>query len=421
MLQSSGVYNEKGGEIMAEAIKETKAKEVELSKRPKLITTSLADVKPVQLQWLWHNRIPAGKYTLIIGEAGLGKSLLTTYVAAIVTTGRPWIDVPEEKTTIGSVILLTAEDDLNDTVRPRMDAAGADPSKVFSVDNVEIVRDGKKKPRCFDLREGEHLEALYSRIEEVSDVRLCIIDPITAYFGNTDSHKNTEVRAVLHPLCKLAAETGVAVLGISHLNKDQSKKAIHRATGSTAFVDAARAVWGVAKHPTDKDNERRVLVPVKGNLSPNPTSLAFRLVSTPAEDGKLSSVVCAIEPDTFYMTADEALSADSTDKRSEKPAPKRDRAIDLLQEILKDGPLPAKDIKRIAKENSISEKALKTAKKSLGVRSDKEGIGKNQLWLWRLPTQQEASEDVPTKSQSPDKRVKAEVVPDWTSKSTGSS
>jgi len=380
----------------------------------------LADVETQELNWLWPNRIPMGKLSLLVGDPDLGKSLLTIYMASIITKGGQWPDLPNESTEKGSVVLLTAEDDLEDTVKPRMDAAGADMSKVVIMKGIERTKD--KKQEFFNLR-GEHLAAMYELIRQKEDVRLIVLDPITAYLGNIDSHKTSDVRGILAPLCKLAFETGVAIIGISHHNKNASMRAIYRTTGSLAFVAAARAVWQVFRD--DKDRDRRLLVPCKTNLSHNPTSMAYRLVSMPTSDGKLSSVVCAFERETFSMTADEAQSVESPDGRCEKPSPNLDKAVQFLNQVLKKGPVPEKDIAEMAKHEipPITPSTLKNAKKIRGVRSEKVGVGKNAHWNWRLPTgEEEEMHKLMLEAQPAFEKAKiSKEVLDQLSKNTGSS
>jgi hypothetical protein len=88
----------------------------------------MADVEPESIDWLWPGRVARGKITMIAGDPGLGKSTVTLDMAARVSTGRPWPDAPDVSTPVGSVILLSAEDGLADTIRPRLDAAGPNPA-----------------------------------------------------------------------------------------------------------------------------------------------------------------------------------------------------------------------------------------------------------------------------------------------------
>ncbi len=208
------------------------------------IVTHLCDVEAKKVFWLWKDRIPMGSVSLIVGDPGLGKSILTMTMAAHVTKGQPWPDTPEVEGPAGSVVLLTGEDNLADVVRVRLDAAGADVSKVVAIEGVR-VRDDEGKILDDDVyfNIDQHIPALELAVERTLNVRLVIIDPISAFMGRTDSHKNAEVRRVLTKLASLAEKHNVAVVGVSHLNKNRSATANHRIIGSVAFNATARAVW----------------------------------------------------------------------------------------------------------------------------------------------------------------------------------
>lgn len=238
------------------------------------VLTTLGSVEPSPVEWLWFNRIPLGKLTLLVGDPGQGKSFLSIYMAAQVTQGNSWPDIgnPNLK---GSVIMITAEDGIADTVRIRADAAGADVQKIIILEGVKTE---KGEFDFFNLI--NYLPALEKAIQETKDVRLVTIDPITSYLGTIDSHKNSAVRATLLPLAQLAENYKVAVVAISHLNKNTALQAIYRTMGSLAFIAAARAVWAVSRDEADESKSRRFLTPVKTNLSINPTSLAFSIVDT---------------------------------------------------------------------------------------------------------------------------------------------
>jgi len=334
---------------------------------PKPIVVKLEDVEPQKVEWLWDNRIPLGKLSLLVGDPGLGKSFLTLYIAAQVTTGRPWPDDPFKQPIVkGSVIILTAEDDINDTVLPRLLNHEAELTRIRTIQGVTYDSPECEGPYLFDVT--KHLPALEQAIIETPETRLVIIDPITAYLGKTDSHKNAEVRAALAPLAALAAKHKVAVIGVSHLTKNQTLKAIYRTMGSLAFTAAARAVWVVSK---DKDDpNRRILTPCKCNLSVEPTSLAFKII-----DG----MVC-FEAEQLHISTDEAL---SEEKGEDKGA--LEEAVTFLREILKEGPVLSREVWKEAAENKISEATLKRAKAKLGVISKKTPTG----WTMQLP------EDIP--------------------------
>ncbi|MFH5806324.1 AAA family ATPase, partial [Alienimonas sp. DA493] len=208
-----------------------------------LVVRTLADVTPAFVEWLWEGRISLGKITLIAGLPGLGKTYVTVDLAARTSVGRPWPDgrgAPPR----GDVVILNAEDDAGDTIRPRLDAAGGDPSRVHV---LEAVRGPDGKERGFDL--AADLDRLRTMLRKLPDPKLVIVDPVNAYLGRADSHKESEVRGVLAPLGRLAAEFGVAVVLVSHLNKGSGAGAMGRVTGSLAFVGAARAAWLISDDP----------------------------------------------------------------------------------------------------------------------------------------------------------------------------
>ncbi len=201
-----------------------------------LVMVCLDGVEREAVQWIWHGKIARGKVTLIAGDPGLGKSLLTMDIAARLTSGKPWPDAPGESNAAGSVLVLNCEDDLADTIAPRLYRAGADLSRVHYVESVK--RGGKEQ--FFNLETD--IPALEAAAKKMPDLCAIFIDPVMAYLGDIDSHKGSDVRALLAPLAKFAADNNVAVVCVTHLNKG-SGPAIYRTMGSLSFVAAARAAW----------------------------------------------------------------------------------------------------------------------------------------------------------------------------------
>jgi biotin operon repressor len=239
----------------------------ELAAEAGAVLDCVADIQARPLSWVWPGRIPAGKLTLLVGDPGLGKSVLTLDLTARITRGALWPD-KSGRCELGNVVLLSAEDDPEDTIRPRLEAAGADLLRVFILRSV-IRADGKE--HAFSLTED--LAKLRACI--TPETRMVIVDPLSAYMGEgIDSHRDTAVRAVLAPLAQLAADTRVAVGGVSHLNK-AGRAGIYRIQGSIAFGAAARAVWAVCKDPDDPT--RCMFLPVKNNLAPQGSGLLFEL------------------------------------------------------------------------------------------------------------------------------------------------
>jgi hypothetical protein len=329
-----------------------------------LDVVSLAAVAPEAVSWLWPGRIPRGKLSLLIGDPGEGKSCATLDMAARVSRGLPWPDGGAAP--LGGVVLLTAEDGLADTVRPRLDAMGADPRRVVAIRGVRVP--GEATPAPFRLTEDvAHLETAVKQTGAV----LVVVDPVSAYLGTTDSHRDADVRGALAPLAALAERTEAAIVAALHLTKDQQRKVLYRAQGSLAFVAAARAVFTVA--PDKDDPERRLFLPAKNNLAAKPPGLAFRLV--PAG----SAVRVEWDSDPVTVDADEALAG--PEPRAERS--EREEAADFLREILAGGPVASEDLKRQARAAGIAERTLFRAKRDLGVKADKDGFRGG--WVWSLP------------------------------------
>lgn len=342
------------------------------------VLVKLSEVKPEKVEWLWQDRFPLGKISLIVGNPGLGKSFLSLCMAAHVTTGRPWPDAKDMRIEQGSVLVMTDEDDLADTVRVRLDAAGADPTRVVAVKGVKVrVLDGREVVGFFDLKRC--MPALEDAVEKTGDVRLIILDPIAAYMGDINSNDNAEVRGVLSPLADFAAKHRIAVLGIHHLNKNTNVEAAYRIMGSVAFVAASRTVWYVL---VDKeDEERRKLLPGKNNLAKNPKGLAFRLRSVKVGLELIDSAVCEFESEVLNESVDDALDSGPGDRR----APKRiDEAADWLREFLSDGPKSSKDVWEEAERRGIKEKTLNRAKTKVGICHLISGSGKSRESKWEL-------------------------------------
>lgn len=345
----------------------------ESARSSRLRTVRLADVEPEALRWLWPGRIPLGKLTLLYGDPGLGKSFLTVDIASRVSTGNGWPDIRGERFEPGSVILLTAEDGLADTVRPRLDAAGADCTRIEAIESV-----GTPGGRERALNLADDLRLIEERIAERDDVRLFIIDPISAYCGNADSHTNAEVRGMLAPIAKLAERHGVAIVAVSHLNKGAGGRAMYRAMGSLAFIAAARAGWLVVED--ESDPAKRLMLPTKMNLAAKPTGMAFALHDGGAPGG-VPSVAWSAEP--VDLSADDALEAIAGHGDDERKGALTE-AVDFLRHELGNGAKPSSDVKRAAKAAGIAPRTLDRARAELGVIAAPDGFG--GPWTWALPS-----------------------------------
>ncbi len=204
------------------------------------VVVRLADIEPEAVDWLWPRRLARGKLTLVIGEPGGGKTYFVIDCGARVTRGQPWPDGTTPAP--GEVIVLTSEDGVADTLRPRFDHQGGDPSRVHILRSVRV--DGAELP--FTLERD--LPQLARVLTERPDTGLVILDPVSAYLGSRDSYKDAEIRGLLSPLAALAERFDVALLAILHLTKAAQRKLLLRAQGLLITQDLPEG-FGFVDHP----------------------------------------------------------------------------------------------------------------------------------------------------------------------------
>lgn len=311
----------------------------------------MSDIQPEEVQWLWYPYIPLGKLTVIQGDPGEGK---TTFVLAMIAALTKGEALPErEPLDPVNILYQTAEDGLADTIRPRLDALGADCSRVLVID------ESKRELSLSDERIRQAMEE--------TGAKLLVLDPLQAYLGaEVDMHRANEVRPILKRLGSVAEQMGCAVVLIRHLNKMQGQKSGHRGMGSVDFQAAARSVLLVGR--TKEDPQLRIVVPDKSSLAPEGESIAFAL---DPEQGFQWKGYCA-------YNAEELLGGSTKQVQT-----KTMQAEETLRNLL-DKPAPAEEILRRITAAGISERTLMTAKKNLGVLSEKRG----GQWFWRLPSGQ---------------------------------
>jgi putative DNA primase/helicase len=355
----------------------------------KLISQRLSYVEAERIEYVWPGRLAAGKLTLIAGKPGVGKSNWVCFTAATVTTGGAW-PCNEGRSPVGNVVVLSAEDGIADTIVPRMMAAGAD------LDRVEVIRgvEDEHGRKTFDIKAD--IDLLEQKVREFGNVKLILIDPISAYMGKVDGHGNVETRGVLEPLAEMADRLRIAVAAITHLNKGgaSAQGALERFIGSIAFIAAARAGFVVVE---DDDNEGRVFfLEVKNNIAKKQKGLAFRRLQTIIQEDIVASRI-DWESEYVIQSADEALAA--TEQRSSDGGTIKEQAVEFLVAVLADGPKLVKDIEREATEacllgagKSIGDsKPFRAAKKELQVVTSKQRMDGG--WVWSLPKAASDTED----------------------------
>ena len=343
-----------------------------------IVSVRLVDVDPKPIEWVWKHRIARGKITILSGDPGVSKSLLSLDIAARLTTAAMWPD-GYGKAPLGSIIILSAEDDVADTIRVRFAAAGGDASKCHV---LQAVMD-RRQERTFDLTCD--LPSLRGMIEDIGDVIAIIADPINAYMGRPgklNSFRDTDLRGVLTPLAKIAADMHVAVIAIVHLTKDGRRSALMSVMGSVAMVAAARSVFLVIEDAADP--KRILFLRTKSNIAPkgDNAGMAYRLHERPTGLEIVPYAPGLVwETEGIAMTADEAIAANraSHDKRRN---PDIDAAAAIINEMLAKGDRPAAEIQARLKAEGFGQSTCRNARAKCGVEAYQPEIP--GPWFWRI-------------------------------------
>ena len=341
-----------------------------------LVTIRMSDIEPVPVQWLWFPRFALAKLCLLVGNPGVGKSFTSLDMAARISNGSPWPasdNLPEGSNIApkGSVLILTSEDGLADTVRPRLDKAEADCSKIHVIKGVH--REDEEQPKIWSGDEpsitdsfclSRDIELLEKKLKQISDVKLIIIDPLSAYYGTkVDTHRNAAIRSVLTPIAEAAERHNVCIVGITHLRKSISEAAIYRVTGSIGQTAQARLAWLI--HLDKENQDRRLFTCLKNNLSPEKTGLAFEII-----DGRVE-----YESGIITETADDIFRDES------EHGPRVKDAMEFIDEILTTAPMAPKslDVQTAATKANISYMTYRRAKNALGIKAKKHPSGEYRL------------------------------------------
>lgn len=348
------------------------------------VLVNLADVQSEDIKWLWEGKLALGKLAGWAGAPGDGKSIASMDVAARITTGAAWPD--KGNAVAGSVLLITAEDGLADTIRPRLDAAGADVSKVHHFAMVRRVVNGRTFQELFTLGKVRELE---KTLNSLPDCRLVIIDPVGSFFGATvDSNGDAAVRSVLAPIAALAEARNVAVLLIMHTRKESGERADDAVMGSRAFTGIVRSMWHIRRD--DNDSERRLFLPGKNNSIKAISGLAYRVV-----DGNPGAKV-EWEANPVEMTADQAVRKTRAMEGEASPdISPRQIAGEWLERLLESGPRPAGNPKseeaqpgtllQEAREAGLAWRTVQRAAAEIGVMRARSPRG--TMWLLNSMTE----------------------------------
>ena len=318
---------------------------------------TVESVESRDIDWVWPGRLARGMFHLCDGDPEKGKSQISCDIAARWTNPRPFPFSDGTLHAPGNVLMAAAEDAIDTTTRPRLEACGA---------NLKRVRYWPELIDPFTLPNGiDRLAAVCRQY----DIGLLILDPIGAYLADDiNANRDSDVRRALRPLVALAQETNMAVLAVRHLNKDSSKSALYRGGGSIAFTAAARIVWAVGPDPVDP--RKLVFAVLKSNVGIKPPALSYSIEGV----GKTSRIRWEGES---MATANDILGA-----KVERGGKSSDAAT-LIADLLASGPKPAQEVEDACAAAGFKSWSYRQARKQLGIKPHK--MGMSDVWMLALP------------------------------------
>ena len=337
-------------------------------------------LRPEPVSWLWQHWLARGKFHVLAGPPGQGKTTIALAFAAVCSMGGRWPDgtVCQQ----GNVLIWSGEDDPADTLAPRLLAMGAEMSRIYFVEGTRI--EGKVEP--FDP--ARDLSAITAEADRIGNVALLLVDPVVSAVGG-DSHNNGDVRRGLQPLVEVASTLGAAALGISHFTKGSTgRDPVERVTGSLAFGALARVVLCAVKCKSDEGEERRILARAKSNIGPDDGGFAYGIgqVTVPGYPDIEASVIEWGQP--LAGTARDLLAEAEADPEADE----RTDVEGFLSGLLAEGPMPAKAVISKGSGAGYSRDQLQRAARRLCVERSK--LGMSGGWVWALPSLEDGTKVV---------------------------
>jgi len=306
-----------------------------------------SNVKSSSVEWIWYPYIPCGKITVLQGDPGEGKSTLILHIAAILTKGANLPDGNKIKKPM-TVIYQCSEDSKADTIKPRLENAGADCRRVAFIkdDNGDLTLD------------DERIELAV----KTTGAKLLVLDPIQAFIGkNGNMQSAVRMRETMTKLANIAEEYACAIVLVGHMTKSNSGKSIYRGLGSIDIAAAARSVLLVAR---DKDEpSKRYMLPIKSSLAPEGEPIAFVL----DRDNGFSWIgKCEININELAV--------------GQRVSAKKDIAINYLHTMLAESDMASVKIFEEMDRYGFSKRTVQEAKKEAGIQAYKKG----NAWYWHM-------------------------------------
>jgi len=340
------------------------------------ITLVPADsVTPRAMEWLYPDRIMLKHLTLFCGPPDVGKDAISLDIIARLTTGADFPDRPNEHGAL-DVIVLASEENIDDTIVPRLMVAGADLTRVHFATQTVFV--GKEKSIERKIALDQDLDLVRKLFRENPSAKLLFISPLSSYLGKLKKNSDDDVRPLLDNLKLLAEELGIAVLCILHFNKNLLQDSIDRIGGAGAFVKVPRAVWCFVKDDEDDTGESRFMLNVKLNnvKKSKKNGLRFRMNEAFLTIGDKEVGMPRVE---WLGPASRKIDSILRDRRDPEGGETKIAAcMAWLRRCLEDGPKLARNIFADAESQDFNEKLVKRAKARLRIDSSKKIDG----WYW---------------------------------------
>jgi AAA domain len=346
------------------------------SVKTSIVTVRASDVRPKPLEWMYPDRFLFRKVNLICGPPDVGKDSVVIDLIARATTGTDWPDRKNSHEAF-DVILFASEDGLDDTVVPRLMVAGADLGRVHFAKQTEIERNAKKAVRSIAL--DQDIAAIKKMLAAIP-ARLLVISPLGSYLGSIKKNSDDHVRPLLDALTQLAEETGVAILVISHFNKNVLQSAIDRTGGAGAIGQVPRCAWSFVKDLDDETGESRLMLSVKLNAvrEDRKTGLRYRFTEELLSiGGKLVGY-----PRIQWLGASTRKIDDVLHATVDTEGGKLSACMTWLKEFLADGPQRAIRVYEAGDARGFSPATVKRARSRAHIRSEQRGDG----WWNELPS-----------------------------------
>jgi hypothetical protein len=319
-------------------------------------------------RWAWKHRVVIGYLNILVGNEGVGKGTLIAWLIARLTRGELTGDFHGRPIGVG---LLGDEDSFDDVWTPRLHAADADLSRVVAIERPDLGFVNVQEDR-----------ARLARVVTEHKLEFLFFDQLLDNLGaGTDDWRQKAVREALQPLRSLARELDVATLGSLHPNK-RGETFRQLMSGTVAFNGVSRSSLLLAQHPDDEDV--RVLVRGKGNLSERPAPVEFRLAQHQfTANGYQFNVPQAQDFAVGDLTVDDLIGADQKTPEHSKIAD----ASDIIEALLPHDSEwhPAKRLIEACAENGIDDRTAKRAKARLKIEHRRTDTFPATV-QWRWPT-----------------------------------